>query len=152
MTLRIESSELGTGLSGLADPRIASVVPDPRLGSGAVDSRAGAGVSDHRLVALTVQLSQLQPRLDDLYTRVMPSLDEIKIKMKKAEEKGKLSAQEDTEHIQKILDIVEDLREEKRYVFYQRGGGLVPSKMSAHSVQPFCRLKGTYIRMSYFII
>lgn len=106
-------------MSGLADPRIASVVPDPRLGSGAVDSRAGAGVSDHRLVALTVQLSQLQPRLDDLYTRVMPSLDEIKIKMKKAEEKGKLSAQEDTEHIQKILDIVEDLREEKRYFFIE---------------------------------
>ena len=92
-----------TGLSGLADPRIPNIVPDPR---------SGGGVSDQRLMALTLQLSHLQPRLDDLYTRVMPSLDEIKIKMRKAEDKENLSAKEDTEHIQKILDIVEDLKEE----------------------------------------
>ena len=102
-------------MSGLPDPRLGIIPTDPRLGIVAPDPKSGAGsgsVSDQRLVALTRQLSQLQPRLDDLYIRVMPSLDEIIAKVRRSEDKDKLSVKEDTEHIQKILDIVEDLREE----------------------------------------
>ena len=81
-------------------------------------SGGGAGVSDHRIAALALQLSQLQPRLDDLYTRVLPSLENLSCKLRRLEDKERLADKEDSEHIQRILDLVEDMKEERS----QNGG------------------------------
>ena len=69
-------------------------------------------MSDFRMTALTVKLSEIQPKLDDLYIRVLPTLEEIKSRQRKEEDMERLEEREDKDHIQKILDIVEDLKEQ----------------------------------------
>lgn len=53
-------------------------------------------------------------RLDDLYTRVLPSLENLTSRVRKVEDRERLAVSEDTQHIQKILDIVEDMKEERK--------------------------------------
>ncbi|CAB4058929.1 unnamed protein product [Lepeophtheirus salmonis] len=59
-------------------------------------------------------LQEVSPRLHDLYVKILPVLDEIKTMQKKSFDKKTVERREDSEHIQKILDLVEDIKEEKK--------------------------------------
>lgn len=104
-------------LGGVA-PSVAAPSQLPPLASGAVTPVApgppsGNGSWDHKMAALTIQLSQIQPKLDDLYIKVLPKIEETQSRVRKLEERERLAEQEDRDHIQRILDIVEDLKEER---------------------------------------
>ena len=56
-------------------------------------------------------LSELQPKLDDMYIRVLPVLEEIRKLQRQRNDKDELEEVELRNHVQKILDIVEDIKE-----------------------------------------
>jgi len=97
-----------------------NIVPFIQFGGGGATSEGGnggGGVSEARLAGL---LSAIQPKLDDLYIRVLPTLEEIKASQKnelksrqRDDERENVRSREDSDHIQKILDTVEDLKEER---------------------------------------
>merc|ERR550519_175170 len=64
------------------------------IGGGSGGGGGGGGgegrVSDFRMTALTVKLSEIQPKLDDLYIRVLPTLEEIKSRQRKEEDMERL--------------------------------------------------------------
>ena len=65
------------------------------------------------------QLSEITPKLDQILIRIMPALEELRKRTgssKAVSEEDAIAKKEDSEHIQKILDIVEDIKEERSKV------------------------------------
>jgi len=125
---RIQKKEIVPGLNNLMSLGGVglNVGAQPAVGSPSQNTERAAvsgGATDQRIAALVLQLSQLQPRLDDLYTRVLPSLENLTSRVRKVEDRERLAVSEDTQHIQKILDIVEDMKEERKTVKVEGGGG-----------------------------
>jgi len=83
-----------------------SVTDSPGGGSGAL--------SDYRMSQLDRKIGEILPKLDDMYIKVLPCLDEIKQRQRKESEKENITVNEVKEcavKVEKIMDMVEDLVE-----------------------------------------
>merc|ERR1719318_1140984 len=81
----------------------------------ATDSPGGGGaLSDYRMSQLDRKIGEILPKLDDMYIKVLPCLDEIKQRQRKESERENLTVIEVKEcavKVEKIMDMVEDLVE-----------------------------------------
>eukprot|EP00090_Calanus_glacialis_P004110 TRINITY_DN13042_c0_g1_i1.p1 TRINITY_DN13042_c0_g1~~TRINITY_DN13042_c0_g1_i1.p1 ORF type:complete len:1677 (-),score=602.43 TRINITY_DN13042_c0_g1_i1:383-5413(-) len=85
-----------------------SVTDSPGGGGG------GGALSDYRMAQLDRKIGEILPKLDDMYIKVLPCLDEIKQRQRKESEKENLTVNEVKEcavKVEKIMDMVEDLVE-----------------------------------------
>ena len=82
--------------------------------------------SNDRLTELGDRVGEVLPKLDDIYIRVLPALEDIKQRARKESERENLTLKElreQAEKVEKIMDMVEDLKE----------GGLGKGGMSMES-------------------
>ena len=89
----------------------------------------GGGLSDYRLGQLDRRIGEILPKLDDMYIKVLPCLDEIKQRQRREAEKENLTVQEVkecAEKVEKIQDMVEDLVEARN----ERGPGSLDRRIN----------------------
>ena len=88
-----------------------------RPGPGMLSPGSGLGtthLSDYRASQLEKRMSEILPKLDDVYIKVLPVLDEIKQRQRKEAERENVTIKEVKdcqEKVEKIMDMVEDLLE-----------------------------------------
>jgi len=90
----------------------------------------GNALSDYRVSQLERRIGDLLPKLDDMYIKVLPCLDEIKQRQRKEAEKENLTMKEVKEcgaNIEKIQDMVEDLVEARN----ERGPGSLDRRINS---------------------
>lgn len=86
----------------------------PGLGT-APPSAQPNSLSDYKASQLERQMSEISPKLDDLYIRVLPILEDIKKTQRREAEKENVTikeVRESQEKMDKVLFMVEDLKEE----------------------------------------
>jgi len=89
-------------------PHPPSITDSPGGGSGAL--------SDYRMSQLDRKIGEILPKLDDMYIKVLPCLDEIKQRQRKEAEKENLTVKElkeCAEKVEKTMEMVEDLVESR---------------------------------------
>ena len=85
--------------------------------------------NDYRLRELGDRVGEVLPKLDDIYIRVLPALEDIKQRARKESERENLTLKEIREQqvkVEKIMDMVEDMKEARG-----EGGGSMDSKIKA---------------------
>lgn len=111
-------------------------VPPPSPGSGSYTpphpppSPGGGALSDYRVSQLDRKIGEILPKLDDMYIKVLPCLDEIKQRQRKEAEKENLTVKEVKEcgaNVEKIMDMVQDLHEIRE----ERGPGSLDRRINS---------------------
>jgi len=103
--------------------------PHPPPGISESPGGGGGAISDYRLGQLDRRIGEILPKLDDMYIKVLPCLDEIKQRQRKEAEKENLTVQEVkecAEKVEKIMDMVEDLVEARN----DRGPGSLDRRIN----------------------
>ena len=78
------------------------------------EGEVGLPASNDRLTELGDRVGEVLPKLDDIYIRVLPALEDIKQRARKESERENLTLKElreQAEKVEKIMDMVEDLKE-----------------------------------------
>ena len=78
------------------------------------EGEGGLPASNDRLTELGDRVGEVLPKLDDIYIRVLPALEDIKQRARKESERENLTlkeVREQAEKVEKIMDMVEDLKE-----------------------------------------
>eukprot|EP00092_Neocalanus_flemingeri_P017244 GFUD01018647.1.p1 GENE.GFUD01018647.1~~GFUD01018647.1.p1 ORF type:complete len:1673 (+),score=562.04 GFUD01018647.1:126-5144(+) len=91
----------------------------------------GGTLSDYRVSQLDRKIGEILPKLDDMYIKVLPCLDEIKQRQRKEAEKENLTVKEVKEcgvKVEKIMDMVEDLVE----ATHERGPGSLDRRINSN--------------------
>ena len=94
-------------------------------------SGAASALSDYKASLLERQMSEISPKLDDLYIRVLPILEDIKKTQRRETERENVTikeVRESQEKMDKVLFMVEDLKED---MGSERGPGSLDRRINS---------------------